>query len=129
MRNIKRKNKILLIDDELSFLQMYGLKLGRAGFEVQICQNSRDSLKKIREFKPDIVFLDLVMAKQDGLQVLKKIKATSETKWLPVIMLTNIDNAADRQLCSELGASHYLIKVNMTPGRLVEYTKKILSLV
>ncbi|MFH1713408.1 MAG: response regulator, partial [Candidatus Jacksonbacteria bacterium] len=113
-------------DDELSFLQMYGLKLGRAGFEVQICQNSRDSLKKIREFKPDIVFLDLVMSGQDGLQILKKLKSMRETKWLPVVMLTNIDNQADREECAKFGASHYLIKLNVSPAQLAEYAKAVL---
>ena len=122
-----KKFKIFLVDDEPSFLKMYGLKLKTAGFDVAACQESSRCLKDILKFKPDLIFLDLVMANQDGLQILKKIKSNSEIKWLPVVMLTNIDNPADKEECSRLGASHYLIKAKFTPAQLTEYAKNVLK--
>jgi len=126
-RKLKRnKRKIFLIDDEPSFLRMYGLKLKMAGFEVAVCRDSTKCLPRIIAFKPDLIFLDLVMSGQDGLQILKKLKSMRETKWLPVVMLTNIDNQADREECAKFGASHYLIKLNVGPAQLAEYAKVVL---
>lgn len=105
---------------------MYGLKLKMAGFDVAVCQDSSECVKNILEFKPDLIFLDLVMSRQDGLQILKKLKSSIATKWIPVVMLTNIDNSADKDECMRAGASHYLIKLNFTPTQLAEYAKAVL---
>ena len=125
----KAKYKVLFVDDYETFLKMYSEKFEIEGFEVSVISDSRKALKMVHEFKPDIVYLDLVMGKKDGITVLKELKENLETKWIPVVMLSNIDSAEDRKRCEEYGASHYLVKVRFSPAELVEYTKKALKLV
>ena len=131
MRNASSEQKIykvLFVDDHKPFLEMYSLKFSQSGFETAVCQDSSKVLELARQTRPDIIFLDLVMGKHDGIEVLKQLKSTLETKWIPVVMFSNIDNAADRDLCIKNGASYYLVKIRFTPTELAEYARKVLTL-
>lgn len=103
------------------------MKFNQAGFETVVCHDSSKVLFLARAERPDLIFLDLVMGGKDGLSVLKQLKSDLETKWIPVVMFSNIDNASDRKLCAKHGASHYLVKVRFSPSELVEYAKKVLE--
>lgn len=119
--------KVLFVDDHKPFLEMYSQKFQQAGFETVVCQDSAQVLEVARSVRPDIIFLDLVMGKRDGLEVLKQLKSALETKWIPVVMFSNIDNVADRELCLKHGASQYLVKIRFSPSELVEYARKVLA--
>ena len=123
----KSKYRVFFIDDEKMILDMYAMKFQSAGFEVMACDDCSSVLQQIISFQPDIIFLDLVMAKDDGLTVLKKIKSVIEIKWIPVIMLSNVDNAVDKKECLKYGASNYLIKHRFQPSDLVTYAEEILA--
>ncbi len=122
-----RQFRVFFIDDDKMILEMYVMKFKNAGFEVVACDDSSSVLQQIISFQPDLIFLDLVMAKEDGLNILKKIKSTIEIKWIPVIMLSNIDNAVDKKECLKYGASNYLIKHRFQPSDLVIYAEEILA--
>ena len=122
-----KKARIFFIDDEKMMLDMYVMKFKSAGFDVVACDDSSSALQQIISFQPDIIFLDLVMAKEDGLNLLKKIKSAIEIKWIPVIMLSNIDNVIDKKECLKYGASNYLIKHRFQPSDLVAYAEEILA--
>jgi two-component system, OmpR family, response regulator BaeR len=124
-----KATKVLFIDDEPAFLELYKDKFAAEGFEVKVCNESENAWNLITIYKPDIIFLDLVMANTDGIGLLKKIKGTPETQWITIVMLSNIDNDADKKECLNEGASQFLIKSSFTPQELVAYTKKILKLV
>lgn len=106
---------------------MYSMKFKEEGFEVDGCTESSRIMEQVKIFKPDLIFLDLVMGKMDGLEVLKLLKSTVETKWIPVVMFSNIDNNFDKQQCLQWGASHFLVKVQFNPSELVAYARKVLE--
>jgi two-component system alkaline phosphatase synthesis response regulator PhoP len=78
--------KVVLVDDETSFVEPMSLLFQEKGYSVSVVSNGKDALKKIKEDKPDIVFIDLIMPDMDGYTVLKKIREINQT--LPVIMMS-----------------------------------------
>lgn len=125
--SVQKVYTVLFVDDHKPFLEMYSMKFKQAGFETVVCQDSGKVLEVAISTRPDIIFLDLVMGKRDGIEVLKQLKSSLETKWIPVVMFSNIDNAADRALCLKRGASQYLVKIRFSPSELVEYARKVLT--
>lgn len=128
-----KKHKVFFIDDHQPFLEMYCKKFEECGFWVGTYQTSaKHSVDQlidcVRTNKPDMIFLDLVMEGTDGLNVLRKLKSTIETKWIPVVMLSNIDNPGDQEECKRLGASQFLVKVRFSPSELVEYAQGVMKI-
>ena len=106
--------KILISEDEKSIAQAYGEFLGRKGYSVDYAYDGEEALEKVKEFKPDLVLLDIVMPKMDGITVLKKLKEDESTKDIPVIMLTNLASSKDAEEAMREGSSEYLIKTNFS---------------
>ena len=117
--------RILLVEDEELLRKMYRKKLELA-FEVETAADGEEGLAKAREFKPDLILLDIVMPKLNGMEVLKKIKADPVINWIPVIMLTNLATGAAIQECLEAGSQGYIIKSDSTPSKLLQDVKKFL---
>lgn len=123
----QQKKKIFLIDDDPQLLKMYSIKLNQLNFEVASTVNPKKAIEEAAAFQPDIIFLDIVMAGSDGIKVLKKFKATVATKWIPIVMLTNMDNASDRETSLKEGASGYIVKASVTPTELAKYAEMVLN--
>lgn len=119
--------KILIVDDEQAIVKMYQEALTSAGYEVVAAAAGPEALEILKKDKVDLVLLDIIMPKLNGLDVLKTIKETPETKDVPVILLTNLpeENAGDK--AKELGGAGYLVKAQTEPRQLVEEVKKIIS--
>jgi CheY-like chemotaxis protein len=117
--------KILIIDDEQAILKMYSASL--FDYNVVTANNGEEGLKLSKSEKPDIIFLDIIMPKMNGLDVLKRLKEDDNTKDIPVILLTNLPEPASKDKAMSLGAYGYFVKVEYEPYKLAEATKKILS--
>jgi len=119
--------KVLLVEDDEILIRMYRTKLERENFEVDIARDGEEGLTKIGEFKPDIVLLDIVLPKLNGVEILKRIKATPELKEIPVLILTNVSIGANVKECLESGALGYIIKSNSTPNHLIQKVRATLK--
>jgi len=120
--------KILLVDDDPLLVRMYQKKLENDGYLVATADDGGQAMAKISEFKPDLILLDIMMPKANGLQLLEKIKENPETGSIPVILLTNVgssDEDINRGL--ELGAVAYLVKASNKPKVVVAKIKEILG--
>lgn len=120
--------KILLVDDDALLVRMYQKKLENDGYEVTVADDGDVALTKVSESKPDLILLDIMMPKVNGLQVLTKLKENKATSNIPVILLTNVggsDEDVARGL--ELGAVAYLIKAGSRPIVVVQKVKEILA--
>lgn len=120
--------KILLVDDDPLLVRMYQKKLENDGYIVATADDGETALAKVLEFKPDLILLDIMMPKINGLQVLSKLKENKDTQRIPVILLTNVGGSSedtDRGL--ELGAVAYLVKASNNPKAVVEKVKEILG--
>lgn len=120
--------KILLVDDDPLLVRMYQKKLENDGFEVTTADDGDTALYKVSESKPDLILLDIMMPKINGLQVLATLKENKETSNIPVVLLTNVggsDEDVNRGL--ELGSVAYLVKASNRPKAVVEKVKEILG--
>lgn len=119
---------ILLVDDDPLLVRMYQTKFESDGYTVQTASDGLSAIDKLKEYKPDLILLDVMMPKMNGLDVLKKLKSQAETKGIPVVMLTNVGSSdADEAVGLELGAVAYLVKANYTPKEVVQKVKEILG--
>ena len=120
--------KILLVDDDSLLVRMYQKKLQNDGFIVAIADDGLTALQQIPDFKPDLIVLDIMMPKMNGLEVLAKLKEQKSTEKIPVILLTNVgasDEDIERGL--DLGAVAYLVKAGNRPKAVVGKIKEILA--
>src|SRR6185503_14789961 len=85
--------KILIVEDEQSLVDLLADKLRADGFEVATAGNGVDGLEKALEWHPDVVLLDVVMPKMDGMTMLHKLRSHDEGKKIQVIMLTNLSDS------------------------------------
>ncbi|KUK98502.1 MAG: Phosphate regulon transcriptional regulatory protein PhoB (SphR), partial [Atribacteria bacterium 34_868] len=106
----KGEKKILLVDDEESFLKATRFFLKKNGYEVYTVSNGEDALKVCRERRPDLVILDILMPEKDGIETLKALKKDPLLQKIPVIMLTVNAIENGRTKCLSLGAEQYLTK-------------------
>lgn len=100
--------KVLVVDDEQSIVTLLQYNLEQSGFEVITAFDGEDGLNKIFSEDPDIVVLDLMLPKMDGVEVCKAVR--SEKNQVPILMLTAKDDEFDKVLGLELGADDYMTK-------------------
>ncbi len=118
---------ILLVEDDNLIIRMYQDKFKKDGYRVNVALNGEEGLVKLKEEKPILILMDVMMPKMDGFEALKKIKADPDTKKIPVIMLTNLSGENDSKKCLEMGAVAYLVKSDHTPAEIAKKVKEILS--
>ena len=116
------KGTIVVVDDEANIADLVGLYLEREGFRVMKAATGADGLAAFNQHRPRLVILDVGLPDLDGLEVCKRIRATSQ---IPVIFLTARDGEIDRILGLELGGDDYLTKP-FSPAELVARVKAVL---
>lgn len=112
--------KILIVEDDAFLSKMYAKKFQVAGFEVQLAHDGVEGYTKAKSFKPDLILMDILMPKQNGMETLDKLKADEETKAIPVIMSTNLSTTDDADTAMKKGAVKYVVKSEVTPAELVK---------
>ncbi len=101
---------ILVADDEPHILRALSFVLKREGFCIEVAQNGDDALRKIREGRPRVVFLDLVMPKMTGIEVCKILKSDEVLRQTHVIILTCKGQELDRNHSISAGADEFMTK-------------------
>lgn len=112
--------RVLLVDDDQSLRQLYSLELGSRGHQVSEAGDGEEGLAKAKELHPDLILLDVMMPKLDGVATLGKIKADPTLKDMPVIMLTNFGQENLVKQAFGLGANDYLLKYKVTPAEMAD---------
>ncbi len=102
--------KVMVIDDSNTIRRTAETLLSKAGCEVVTAVDGFDSLAKIADFKPDIIFVDIMMPRLDGYQTCALIKNNSQFKNTPVVMLSSKDGLFDKAKGRIVGADEYLTK-------------------
>lgn len=121
------KKKILLIEDEKILTDMYKDKFSKAGFKVIIAFDSREGLKLAKEEHPDLIILDILLPRENGIAFLGWLKKDPKISSIPVMVFSNYDDPATKKQAKKLGAKEYLIKANYTPGKIVKKIKGYLK--
>lgn len=118
---------LVVVEDDEFLRELIVTKLINEGFEVVEAMDGEDGLRKIREEKPQLVLLDIILPSIDGFEVLKQLKADPSVASIPVVMLSNLGQQDDVERALSMGAKDYLIKAHFTPHEIVEKVKSVLA--
>jgi DNA-binding response OmpR family regulator len=113
---------ILVVDDEPSIREVVSIYLRRAGYQVVVAHDGQAAIEALEKQPPDLVVLDLMLPKVDGLDIARRLRAEGDT---PIIMLTARREEADRITGLEMGADDYVVKP-FSPQELVSRVKAVL---
>ena len=121
------KNQLLLVEDDLLIRELYKRQMELSGLPTDAVDNGVDAIAAAQKKKYDLILLDIMMPKMNGLDVLKVLKADEKTKSIPVYFLTNLGQDSILQEGMKVGAAGFLIKASYTPAELIDEVKKILA--
>jgi two-component system, chemotaxis family, chemotaxis protein CheY len=119
--------KILIVEDDELLVKAYTRKLGMANYEVATAIDGIEGLEKAKQLKPDLILLDILMPRLNGIELLKTIKVDPELKAIPVIVLTNVASSENTEECLRAGCVSYIIKSNTIPSDVLKEIKKVLD--
>jgi len=105
-----KKSKILVVDDDDRNLRLMEALLILLGYEVILARDGEAALEKAREIPPDVILLDVMMPKMDGFEVARRLKEKEETKFIPIVIVTALNEVEDRVRALEVGADDFLSK-------------------
>ena len=118
---------ILIIEDDKFLRELIAQKLSKEDYEISEAIDGEEGMSKVKEEKPDLILLDLILPGIDGFEVLSQIKKDPALSPIPVIILSNLGQKEDVEKGTKLGAVDYLIKAHFTPGEIIEKIKNILK--
>jgi CheY-like chemotaxis protein len=116
--------KILLVEDEKIMINLLEKKLTQEGYDVRVAVNGEEGLKAMREEKPDIVLLDIIMPKLGGFEVMEEMGKDPVLKEIPIVIISNSGQPVELDKAKELGARDWLIKTEFDPQEVVEKVEK-----
>lgn len=120
--------RILIVEDEEVFLEVFGIKLRDSGFEVETAANGGWGLKMAEKEKFDVIMVDIVMPVLNGADLIKKIRKEGANKETPIIVLSgSIDEQSQRDEVLKAGAADVLIKTRVTPSEVVNQVSKYIK--
>lgn len=124
----KINQKVLLIEDDKILVRSYQDKLTMEGFKVDIAEDGLEAIQKFGSNNYDLILLDLLLPKVNGLDVLKQLRSSG---WLaakkPVIVFSNLGNSPDINKAMKLGASDYIVKSSLSPNQVVDKIREHLE--
>ncbi len=118
------KKTLLVVEDDQFYSSIFKKKFTLEGYDVALASDGDQCLKFVRERKPNLILLDMVMPVKDGLSTLKELKADESLKNIPVIILSNLGQEADIAETMKQGAVDYVVKSNMSVSDMVEKVRK-----
>ncbi len=124
---VKKKIKILVVEDESFLLELYEMKLEQAGYEVIKASNGEEGISLAQLELPRLILLDILMPKVDGYEMLKELKSSNKTKNIPVIIFSNLSQKEEIEKGLKLGAKDFIIKTSITPTELEAKVKEYLN--
>ena len=122
--------RILFVEDDRPTVEVYGIALKEAGFEMESLEWGYKALDRLREVKegkkkkPDLILLDLILPDMNGIEILKMAKGDEKLKDIPIFVLTNYTDPELEKESWRLGAEKYIVKANYTPSQLMEVIKE-----
>lgn len=116
--------KILLVEDEEIMIGLLQKKLTKEGYEVLIARDGEEGLKIMKEAKPDLILLDIIMPKMGGFEVMQEMQENKELKKIPIIVISNSGQPVELDKAQKLGARDWLIKTEFDPQEVIDKIKK-----
>lgn len=119
--------KLLIIEDDRIIGSIYSKKFAVEGFNVEVAEDGQTGLERILAFRPDIVLLDLMLPKLNGLDILARVRAMPEFQRLPIVVFSNAYMTSVIDAAWKAGATTVLTKANTSPKKLTETIHELLA--
>ncbi len=116
--------KILIIEDEEILINLLQRKLTQENYEITIARDGEEGLKRMREARPDLILLDIIMPKKGGFEVMEEMQKDKELEKIPVIIISNSGQPVEIDKAQKLGVKDWLIKTEFDPQEVIEKVKK-----
>jgi DNA-binding response OmpR family regulator len=120
--------RAVVVEDDHDIQYLYKLKLEREGFDVAVASNGQEGLEVIKNNRPDIILLDLMMPIMSGSEMLAQMRAESWGSDARVIILTNISKDEAPQALRFLHVDRYIVKAHHTPAQVVNIVHEVLGI-
>lgn len=120
-------SKILLIEDDKALAGIYKDKFKEAGYDTDLFFLAEDGIKYLKTEKPDLIVLDMLLPKKNGIWFLEKLSKIKSLSAVPIISLSNFDDPETKREAFKLGIKEYLIKTDYTPQELLAKIKNYLE--
>lgn len=121
------RKRILIVEDDRFLRRACRARLEQQGYEIQTAQDGEEAVAAVRSQPPDLVLLDLLMPKMNGLDVLRILRNDEATRGLPVIILSNSSRQEDVETIRALGISGYFVKANLSLQDLSKLVEDLLG--
>ncbi|PIT91451.1 response regulator [Candidatus Kaiserbacteria bacterium CG10_big_fil_rev_8_21_14_0_10_49_17] len=121
------RNNILVVEDDKLLSDLLLRKLGGSSYYVMHARTGEEALEILKDNKPDVILLDILLPGVDGFEVLRQVKSSPILKQIPVIVLSNLGQESDLEKGKELGAKKFLIKATLTLDDVVRTIESELS--
>jgi len=102
--------RVLVVEDEADVAEMIRYNLGKEGYDVRLAPNGTDALRQVKEARPDVILLDIMVPHFNGWEICRRLKQDRESAAIPVIMVTGRVEEGDKVLGFEMGADDYVTK-------------------
>jgi PleD family two-component response regulator len=113
--DLTRAPRVLIADDNPQGVELLEAYLGETSYEVETAYDGEETLNKVRDWKPDLILLDVMMPKISGFEVCKRIRANPQTRNIAILMITALDQPSDIDRAVEAGTNDFLTKpINKT---------------
>ncbi|MBU2037314.1 response regulator [Patescibacteria group bacterium] len=122
LETIKNLRKVLFVEDDQDQIFMYQSVFELEGMCMMAAINHQEAIRMAQAEELELILLDLLLGNENGLDVLKDLKANQKTKNIPVIVFTNYVKKGLREECAKLGAIDFILKIQTTP---TEFAKSI----
>ena len=119
--------KILIIEDENAIADAMQTGLIESGYEAEVAYDGEEGLKKAKELKPNLILLDLLLPKKDGMTVLRELREDGVTAKIPVLILSQLSDTDKISEGVTLGVVGYLVKVDFSLAEVVKKIKEVLG--
>jgi DNA-binding response OmpR family regulator len=119
--------KLLIVEDEPILMEMYLAKLSRQGLNIFSAGSSEQGFSIAKKEKPDLILLDILLPKGNGIDLLEKIRKDEDIKGTKVLTFSNYDEPDTKKKAMDLGVIDYLIKTNYTPNQIIAIIQNILK--
>ncbi len=121
------QKKVLIVDDEKNLVSLVALHMNMAGYLVSYAYDGYSALDIAKSQKPDVIILDIMLPKLNGLVVCRKLKEAEETRHIPIIILSALIETEDKFMGFNAGADDYITKP-FSPRELLARVKRMLSI-
>lgn len=119
--------KILIVDDDMTLRELYEERIKAEGYTILSASDGEEAIEKATKEKPDLLLLDIMMPKINGIDVMKMLREKEETKHIPIIILTALIQEIDKIKGMMKPYDSYLIKSEIMPKEVVDAIQKSLS--